>query len=239
MRPCSVPFEAGFWNRRVMHPSYGFQQSLFESDFQLTEQIGWGLNDHDFLQQVVPRLEKLPRPFGAWLITLSLHHPFEDFPDRHKVLKLGGLEGTSFGNYLHAMRFFDEALDDFKNALARDGLLDNTVLAVFGDPDAGFPSRARAGAGSPASTTTSRGSSPIASRSWCGCPVLSLSNLVNGAFECGGATDFAPTLLALLGIDPAPLPSPPESAGADLTIRRLCVHVARGSTAPICFSAGA
>src|SRR5439155_1426889 len=104
----AVPFEPGFWNRRVMHPSYGFQQSLFESDFQLTEQIGWGLNDRDFLQQMVPRLEKLPRPFGAWLITLSLHHPFEDFPTRHKVLKLGGLEGTSFGNYLHTMRFFDQ-----------------------------------------------------------------------------------------------------------------------------------
>ena len=53
----AVAFEAGFWNRRVTHPSYGFQQSLFEPDFELTEQIGWGLNDHDFLQQMVPRLE--------------------------------------------------------------------------------------------------------------------------------------------------------------------------------------
>ena len=78
----AVAFEPGFWNRQVMHPAYGFQQSLFEPDFQMTEQIGWGLNDHDFLQQMVPRLEQLPRPFGAWLITLSLHHPFESFPDR-------------------------------------------------------------------------------------------------------------------------------------------------------------
>ena len=123
----AVPFEAGFWNRRVMHPAYGFQSSLFEPDFQMTEQIGWGLNDRDFLQQMVPRLERLPRPFGAWLITLSLHHPFDGFPDRHKVLKLGALEGTSFGNYLHTMHFFDQALEDFKAALARDGLLDDSV----------------------------------------------------------------------------------------------------------------
>ena len=47
----AVAFEAGFWNRRVTHPSYGFQKSLFEPDFEMTEQIGWGLNDHDFLQQ--------------------------------------------------------------------------------------------------------------------------------------------------------------------------------------------
>ena len=38
----AVAFEPGFWNRQVMHPSYGFQRSLFEPDFQMTEQIGWG-----------------------------------------------------------------------------------------------------------------------------------------------------------------------------------------------------
>src|SRR5205085_338796 len=135
----AVPFEPGFWNRQVMHPSYGFQRSLFETDFQLTEQIGWGLNDRDFLQQMVPRLEQQPKPFAAWMITLSLHHPFESFPDAHKELKLGALEGTSFGNYLHTMRFFDNALEAFKASLARDGLLDQSVVVVFGDHDAGFP----------------------------------------------------------------------------------------------------
>ena len=55
------------------------------------------------------------------------------------MLKLGALEGTPFGNYLHTMRFFDQALEDFKAALARDGLLDDSVLVVFGDHDAGFP----------------------------------------------------------------------------------------------------
>src|ERR1051326_9192139 len=82
----AVSFERGFWNRGVMHPSYGFERSLFEPDFQMTEQIGWGLNDRDFLQQMVPRLEQLKRPFAAWMITLSLHHPFEDFPLAHKEI---------------------------------------------------------------------------------------------------------------------------------------------------------
>jgi Phosphoglycerol transferase and related proteins, alkaline phosphatase superfamily len=110
----AVAFEPGFWNRQVMHPAYGFQTSLFEPDFRMTEQIGWGLNDRDFLQQMVPRLERLPRPFAAWLITLSLHHPYDGFPANHRVLKLGALENTPFGNYLHTMRFFDQALEDFK-----------------------------------------------------------------------------------------------------------------------------
>jgi lipoteichoic acid synthase len=216
----AVSFEPGFWNRQVMHPAYGFQRSLFEPDFQMTEQIGWGLNDHDFLQQMVPRLETLPRPFGAWLITLSLHHPFDAFPDRHKVLKLGALDGTSFGNYLHTMRFFDQALEDFKAALARDGLLDNSLIVVFGDHDAGFardaslartigigtddaswilndriPMFMRAGGAGHAEGAGTAGHEGRAGR-----------ELIGARAMPAGQTDLAPTVLALLGIDPAPLP---------------------------------
>ena len=207
----AVAFEPGFWNRQVMHPAYGFQRSLFEPDFQMTEQIGWGLNDHDFLGQMVPRLEQLQRPFGAWLITLSLHHPFESFPDRHKVLKLGALEGTSFGNYLHTMRFFDQALEDFKASLARDGLLDDSLIVVFGDHDAGFARSASL------ARTLAIGADAVA---WTLNDRVPLFIRVGGSSRAGGAgaelagvrampagqTDLAPTVLALLGIDAAPLP---------------------------------
>ncbi len=210
----AVPFEPGFWNRQVMHPAYGFQRTLFEPDFQMTEQIGWGLNDHDFLQQMVPRLEQLQQPFGAWLITLSLHHPFEDFPAAHKVLRLGALEGSSFGNYLHTMRFFDQALEDFKTALARDGLLDNSLLVVFGDHDAGFARNAglaRAiGIGGDAAAWALNDRIPVFMRagesggssgsSGSGDDLVGLRSMP------AGQTDLAPTVLALLGIDPAPLP---------------------------------
>jgi len=219
----AVPFEPGFWNRQVMHPAYEFERSVFENDFQMTEQIGWGLNDRDFLQQMVPRLEQLRRPFSAWLITLSLHHPFDAFPDRHKVLKLGALEGTSFGNYLHTMRFFDQALEEFKIALARDGLLDDSVIVVFGDHDAGFAhdaSLARTvgiGTDDAAWTLNDRiplfirvGASGGAGRSGgsgdAGRAGGSEQDLIGARAQPAGQTDLAPTLLALLGIDPAPLP---------------------------------
>ena len=256
----AVAFEPGFWNRQVMHPAYGFQQSLFEPDFQMTEQIGWGLNDRDFLQQMVPRLERLPRPFAAWLITLSLHHPFDSFPDAHKVLKLGALEGTSFGNYLHTMRFFDQALADFKAALARDGLLDSSLLVVFGDHDAGFARNASL------ATTIGIGTDDAA---WTLNDRVPLFMRVGGAGRAGdaggaggrerrdrqegdgadligargmpaGQTDLAPTVLALLGIDPSPLPYlgrnllgiDRRSAGA-ASVRRLARR------ARICSSPGA
>jgi lipoteichoic acid synthase len=199
----AVAFEPGFWNRQVMHPSYGFRQTFFEPDFQMTEQIGWGLNDHDFLQQMVPRIERMPKPFAAWLITLSLHHPFDDFPERHKSLKLGALEGTSFGNYLHTMRFFDQALEDFKTSLGRDGLLDDSVLVVFGDHDAGFVRSAELahamGIGPGEAAWEMNDRIPFFVR-------VPRSAMSGAQPRPAGQTDFAPTLLALLGIDPAPLP---------------------------------
>ena len=202
----AVPFEPGFWNRRVMHPAYGFERSLFEGDFQMTEQIGWGLNDRDFLQQMVPRLERLPQPFAAWMITLSLHHPFADFPPRHKTLALGPLEGTAFGNYLHTMHFFDEALSEFSAALARDGLLDRSVVVVFGDHDAGFGRTDEAAeairVGPDEASWTLNDRVPWFIRLPGGA-----GSAVRGAKSTpAGQTDFAPTILALLGVDAAPLP---------------------------------
>jgi len=201
----AVAFEPGFWNRAVMHPAYGFQRTLFESDFTMTEQIGWGLNDYDFLQQMVPRLEQLPQPFCAWLITLSLHHPFDDFPSRHKVMKLGSLEGTSFGNYLHTMRFFDQALDDFISALASRGLLDKTMIVVFGDHDAGFartPRLART-----IGTSADEPAWQLLDRiPWFIRLPHAGDRLPHVVDRPAGQTDFGPTLLALAGIDPAALP---------------------------------
>jgi phosphoglycerol transferase MdoB-like AlkP superfamily enzyme len=185
----------------VTHPAYGFQQTLFEPDFRMTEQIGWGLNDRDFLQQMVPRLTALPRPFLAWLITLSLHHPYADFPAAHKVLRLGPLEGTPFGNYLHTMRFLDQALEDFKIALARNGLLDDSVIVVFGDHDAGFgrdESIARM-----IDIRADDSSWELNDR----VPLFIRAPGLHGERAApAGQTDLAPTLLGLVGVDASHLP---------------------------------
>jgi phosphoglycerol transferase MdoB-like AlkP superfamily enzyme len=247
----AVAFEPGFWNRDVTHPAYGFQRTLFEPDFTMTEQIGWGLNDRDFLQQMVPRLEQQPAPFCSWLITLSLHHPFEDFPDAHKVLRLGPLERTSFGNYLHTMKFFDDALEAFRQSLAADGLLARSVVVVFGDHDAGFPHNEETAReigirDEPAAWALSdriplfiRVPPPEKPMGDGGRAALTgLRDIV------AGQTDFAPTLLALAGIDPAPLPyvgrnllgtpdDPPvvRPYGDWLDRRRLFLAAAAGSAA--------
>jgi phosphoglycerol transferase MdoB-like AlkP superfamily enzyme len=200
----AVAFDGGFWNRRVVHPQYGFDRQLFDRDFAAGEQIGWGLNDRDFLAQAVPKLAALPKPFGAWLITLSLHHPYSDFPEQHKELDVRPWDRNPFGNYLHAMHFFDRAFGEFVAALEKQGLLRDSVLVVLGDHDAGIERDDR--------LLREIGVLPYLLGFWLSDEVPFVIGVPGNGDAHGesairaGQTDVAPTLLGLLGIDAAPYP---------------------------------
>jgi phosphoglycerol transferase MdoB-like AlkP superfamily enzyme len=198
----AVPFEGSFWNRRVTHPSFGYQRSVFDDGFGPGESIGWGLNDRAFLGQMAGRMSTWERPFSAYLLTLSLHHPFEGFPAQHRTLDVGRWQGTPFGAFLHTMHFFDRALADFVAELERSGLAATTVIAIWGDHDAGFEWRPE--------IASAIGASHDAA-GWYLSQEVPLFIRVPGREEIrgerlvpAGHVDVAPTLLALLGIDPAP-----------------------------------
>ena len=198
----AVAFEGSFWNRRLTHPGYGYSESLFDTDFEHGEFIGWGLNDRDFFVQVVGRLARRPGPFSAYLLTLSLHHPFEGFPDRYKELDLGDLEGSPLGNYVHTMRFFDRAFSALMTRLEEVGLAARTVVALWGDHDAGLdwsPELAELTGfrHDPAGWYLSQ-RVPFAIR------VPGVEGLRGTSSVPAGHQDVAPTLLALLGVDPSP-----------------------------------
>ena len=198
----AIPFNAGFWNRRVMHPNLGFFRSYFAGDFAPAEQIGWGLNDRDFLLQMTPRLAAMRQPFMAWLITLSLHYPFGDFPPGHDDLDVTPWQGQSFGNYLQGMHYFDHALGDFIESLSREGLFDRSVLVVTGDHSAGFrwqPDVAHAmGFANDIAHWTLSERVPMIIR----IPGATAESITRPI----GQLDFAPTVLGLMGVDASVLP---------------------------------
>ncbi|MCJ7753045.1 MAG: LTA synthase family protein, partial [Thermoanaerobaculales bacterium] len=198
----AVPYDGSFWNRRSTHRAYGYAESLFVEDFAPGESIGWGLSDRDFLDQVGRRLAEIERPFAAYLLTLSLHHPFEGFPEHLEVLDVGPWDGTPYGNFLHTMHFFDSSLAGFMAGLERSGLADSTVVAVWGDHDAGFPWQPEIAA------ALGESHDP---EGWYLSQEVPLFIRVPGSPELrgerktvAGHVDVAPTLLALLGVDPAP-----------------------------------
>jgi phosphoglycerol transferase MdoB-like AlkP superfamily enzyme len=198
----AVPFDGAFWNRRQTHPAFGYARSLFVEDFETGESVGWGLSDRHFLAQALAKLIAAETPFAAYLLTLSLHHPFGGFPPQLEELDVGSWTGTPFGNYLHTMRFFDSSLAAFVSGLEREGLGENTVIAVWGDHDAGFAWRPE--------IAVAMGSShdPVG---WYLSQEVPLLIRVPGVdwsqaelTVAAGHADVAPTLLAVLGIDPAP-----------------------------------
>lgn len=134
----AVPFDGDFWNRRLTHRAYGYRKSWFTDAFESGRRVGWGLNDRDFMAQAAEKMAGLPEPWCAWLLTLSLHHPFEGFPDDLQVLDVGRWEGRPVGEYLHTMHYLDAALADLEAGLEASGQIDHTVVVVWGDHDAGF-----------------------------------------------------------------------------------------------------
>ena len=203
------PYKKGFWNRAVLHPRYGFERSLFAEELGPGPVIGWGLADDAFFQRMVPELVALPQPWFAFLVTLSLHHPYDHFPAALKQLELGALEGTGLGNYLHGMHYLDRSLARLFAALDEAGLADHTIVAIYGDHDSRLPHTpellrlAGLAAWTPAV--------PLQLDRIAGLVVLPGGQVHGEVDAVGGHIDLAPTLLHYLG-----LPASRAFAGAAL-----------------------
>ena len=121
-----------FWNMRQMHRNLGFERSDFRDTFPERPVIGMGLSDDEFFDQMSGRLAAMPEPFMAYLITLTNHFPYTLPPERQR-LKLGRLDGTMVGNYLQSVHEFDRAFGTFVEHLRRSGVLERSLVVLYGD----------------------------------------------------------------------------------------------------------
>ena len=152
---------ADFWNRRIMHENLGYDRFYSKQDYNVTKDniIGLGLSDKEFFKQSVTKLKKINEQNENWygtLIMLSNHTPFSDtekYGDfevnmKETITKEDGtteeivhpyMEGTKLGNYFKSYHYADEALGEFIDELDEAGLLENTVLVLYGDHDGRLP----------------------------------------------------------------------------------------------------
>lgn len=152
---------ADFWNRRAMHESLGYDKFYSKSDYTVTPEtsIGLGLSDQEFFNQSLPKIEKINQKHDNWyglMIMLTNHTPFSEtekygeFPVdiKETITKEDGtteevvypyMEGTKLGNYFKSIHYADGTLGEFINQLDEKGLLDNTVLVLYGDHDGRLP----------------------------------------------------------------------------------------------------
>jgi lipoteichoic acid synthase len=122
-----------FWNLANVYPRVGFENYYnLSHGFQMDEKIALGLSDESFLRQSVEFLKRTPEPYYAFLVTLSSHTPFSLKGIPHN-LRLGPLEGKEVGYYLDAQHYTDAAIGHFVEALRQEGLLDRSILVIYGD----------------------------------------------------------------------------------------------------------
>ena len=152
-----------FWNRNNLHKSLGYNTFYSKNSYNVTEEnsIGLGLSDKEFFKQTVPILKKEYEKNGkfmATLIMLSNHTPFDevdkygefDVDIKEEVTLEDGtttvksypyMEGTKLGNYFKSAHYADSAFGELLDELDSEGLLDNTVIVIYGDHDAKLPKK--------------------------------------------------------------------------------------------------
>jgi lipoteichoic acid synthase len=187
-----------FWDMSNMHRRYGFQQSLFSTNYRMSNLIGPWLADKEFFEQTISILEKQKQPFAAFLLSSSVHDLFP-LPKKYLMLNLGSLEGTRIGNYLHSVHYFDQAFGEFIDRMKAAGLLDESILVVYGDHQA-FIKGAELGRIIEVPEPREYYLGKIKKR----VPlIIRLPKGERAAIKtvAGGHLDIAPTLLSLLGIN--------------------------------------
>lgn len=147
-----------FWNRNVMHRNLGYDDFYYyNKDFEIDETIGLGLSDKSFFRQVVPKIKEINannKNFYGTLIMLTNHTPFTDIENysdyevdykyekvneetgENEIVSAPFMEGTKLGSYFKSVHYADEAIGQLINDLDNEGLLENTVIVLYGDHDA-------------------------------------------------------------------------------------------------------
>lgn len=147
------------WNRNNVHKSFGYDKFYnYKNDFKIDETFGLGLSDKSFFKQAVPKIKKINEKhqnFYGTMIMLTNHTPWTDADKldekldvtmsyektneetgEAETLTAPYMEGTTLGRYLKSVHYADAAIGQFINDLDEAGLLENTVVVIYGDHDA-------------------------------------------------------------------------------------------------------
>lgn len=144
--------DGSFWNRNIMHKNMGYDKLYDKQYYNIDETIGLGLSDKSFFNQSVDIIKDIKennqKPFYINLITLTNHTPFSDLDNmeefdtskyveiNNKVIRRDYINNTVLGNYFRSVHYSDSAIGSFIDKLDKEGLLENTVIVIYGDHDA-------------------------------------------------------------------------------------------------------
>lgn len=128
-----------YYNRVTFHKNVGFDKSYFEEDFVKDEEILMGLSDRSFFKQSLPLIKEASAkgPYFAFMISLSSHVPF-NMPENLRIFSSQAWpdKDSILYKYMDSIHYFDQQLEIFLKEMEAQGLLDNTIIALYGDHSA-------------------------------------------------------------------------------------------------------
>lgn len=198
-------YRPGFWNRSVMYKTLGFDEFVSKNNYIQDEISGMGLTDKSFFRQSIEYMEKYKEPYYSLLITLSSHYPFDNDKKYYSSFETGEYKNTFFGNYLEAIHYADEALGEFIGELEARGIMDRSVLALYGDHFA-IPKDKKE------HLAKFLGLKEMDEYNWVKQQKVPLIiHVPEGKYRgtrsiAGGGVDFMPTILNIMGVDSSNMP---------------------------------
>ncbi|MDG5788954.1 LTA synthase family protein [Evansella sp. AB-P1] len=123
-----------FYNRDVMYPNLGYKDyySFSDYDISITNSVGWGMKDIDFIEQSMDYLTEINEPFYSTMITLTNHFPFHLEEEDHFIDPFDS-NSEIVNQYFPTVRYTDEAMRVLVDKLKEAGLYENTMLVMYGD----------------------------------------------------------------------------------------------------------
>ena len=143
------------WNRSTTYKYLGYDYFFYHSkDYDIDEVIGYGLSDKSFFRQSIEKIKTISeehKNYYGTLVMLTNHTPFNDInghtdytvdyktkeidPETNEPIYEPWLEDTKIGNYLKSVHYADEAIGELIEGLDEAGLLENTIIVIYGDHD--------------------------------------------------------------------------------------------------------
>jgi phosphoglycerol transferase MdoB-like AlkP superfamily enzyme len=185
-----------YWNWATAESQMGFEECLDISSFNADEMLGLGISDKSLLTQTISKLNTFKKPFYTFMITLTSHSPFT-IPQSEITIDIpDSLNNTKTGGFLESIRYTDAAIGNFIAELDKNNMLEDTVIAIYGDHEGlnKFFSQELSGLNSvPEDWKSNSRRVPL---------IIYSKGLIGKEFTVtGGQVDFLPTISSLFGID--------------------------------------
>lgn len=125
-----------FYDREEIYKGFDFDKIYLGESYDQTDQVMMGLSDKSFFNQSFDKIKKVDeegKKFFALMVTLTTHTPY-NLPDNLREIPKEDDDKTDFVyDYISCARYTDRAMEEFFDKLEKSGILDKTIIVIYGD----------------------------------------------------------------------------------------------------------